>query len=146
MSLPHVGLSKQQGFSGTLLGNHPLSVSDVGGYLRVKIQSLFGVLWSVNCYNTNNMEMWERKKQGVWKIFRLCRLEISKRNPDPEDSDWCSMWSAQLPDTGDSQAWGTAGVTGPLPGGTSHHCETSHCWTSCWHSAGFSPEGSLASK
>lgn len=26
-------------------------------------------------------------KEGIWKIFRLCRLEISKRDMDPEDSE-----------------------------------------------------------
>lgn len=56
----------------------------------------------------------EEAKEGVWKIFRLCSMEFSKRNLAAEDSDWCSMWSAQLPDTADSQAWGTAGVTGPF--------------------------------
>lgn len=73
------------------------------------------VLWSANCYNRQYGNVGkEEAKEGIWKIFRLCSVEISKRNLAHEDSDWCSMWSAQLPDTAASQAWGTAGVTGSL--------------------------------
>lgn len=65
---------------------------------------------------------------------------------DPEDSDQCSMWSAQLPDTATSQAWGTAGVMGPLA--RWHHPLALAVaglfvgiWQACSHRRGpFSPE------
>lgn len=116
MSLSHLGLSKQQGFSGN---QSPWESSSFClsclGYLRIKIQSLFGVLWSANCRNTQTTwKCGKERSKRIWKIFGICRLEIIKRNLGPEDSDQCSMWSGQVSDTADSQAWGTAGVTVPL--------------------------------
>lgn len=67
--------------------------------------------------HTDNMEVWERKKQkkefGIssgsagWKFVKGSWILRTQK-------DQCSMWSAQLPDTADSQAWGTAVVMGPM--------------------------------
>lgn len=63
----------------TCLRNGPLAVSDVGGCLRMKIQSLFWVLWSASCHNMQTTQRYGKgkSKKKSWESLQALQARGS---------------------------------------------------------------------